>query len=420
MENSGQSGSAPGELLVVKNFIDGEFVDHCGGEWLDSFDPSTGQPWAQIPNSTEQDVEKAVEAASKAFVEWSAKTALQRSALLMRVADLLESRLEELARLESRDQGKPLWLAKSVDIPRAVHNFRFFATFILHDLNRSRIHEPTGAVQYTVKEPVGVAGLISPWNLPLYLLTFKVAPALAAGNTVVAKPSELTSVTAFKLCQLVKEAGVPPGVLNMVFGTGGRAGACLVQHPKVPLVSFTGGTVTAENIRRTASSTCKKLSLELGGKNAAVVFSDADVGKCVSTCIRSSFLNQGEICLCTSRIFVQRDIYQEFLDRFVEAAKKLTVGDPNEDNFMGAVVSKAHLTKIQTAVEGARQHGAAVHQMAEDLYQRLPQRCAGGYFYPPTVITDVEDKCAAMQEEIFGPVTCVVPFDTERENGPSP
>ncbi|KAK7091190.1 2-aminomuconic semialdehyde dehydrogenase-like [Littorina saxatilis] len=409
-------GSSVGDktdLLFVKNFIGGEFVD-CDSQ-LDSFDPSTGQAWAKIPNSGHREVENAVTAATQAFESWSNTTAQQRSKLLFRIADLLESRLEEFAELESRDQGKPIWLAKAVDIPRAVHNFRFFASYILHDMNRSRIQEERGAVQYTIKEPIGVAGLISPWNLPLYLLTFKLAPALAAGNTVVAKPSELTSVTAFKLCEIMQEAGVPAGVVNMVFGLGGTAGHSLVSHPKVPLISFTGGTVTAERIRKAATVSCKKFSLELGGKNAAVVFEDADLDKCIPDCIKSSFMNQGEICLCTSRIFVHKDIYPTFLQRFVEEMKKLKVGDPREDVFMGALISKDHLSKVVGAIHAAKNSGGTIHTQQGELSKELPVRCKEGYFVRPTVISDVADSSAAMQEEIFGPVTCVVPFDTEEE-----
>ncbi|KAL8558784.1 hypothetical protein ACOMHN_043727 [Nucella lapillus] len=404
------------DLLVMKNFINGEFVENGTCEMLDSVNPSTGQPWARLPDSDNDTVNTAVQAALQAFPKWSSTTAEERSAVMMRVADQLEARKEELARAESMDQGKPLWLARKLDVPRAVHNFRYFATYILHHENKSRMQEQSGALQYTVREAVGVAGLISPWNLPLYLLTFKVAPAMAAGNTVVAKPSELTSATAFLLCEAMKDAGVPPGVFNVVFGTGAQAGGCLVCHPQVPLISFTGGTQTAEIIRKAASPMCKKLSLELGGKNAAVVFADADLDTCVNTCIRSSFLNQGEICLCTSRIYVHREIYHTFLEKFLDKALNLQVGDPSEEaNFMGAVVSGAHLNKIQNAVELARREGATIHQPEKALNGSLARHCLEGYFFPPTVITEVADGAGAMQDEIFGPVTCVVPFDNEQE-----
>ncbi|KAK7461553.1 hypothetical protein BaRGS_00038699 [Batillaria attramentaria] len=411
---AGQNG-----LLMVRNFIGGQFVD--ANSYLDSFDPSTGEVWAKVPDSGQAEVDAAVDAANKAFESHLSSTPCHvghggRWRIHTRVADIFESRLDEFAALESRDQGKPLWLASTVDMNRVVHNFRFFATYILHDVNRSRIQEPTGAVQYTVKEPVGVAGLISPWNLPLYLLSFKLAPALAAGNTVVAKPSELTSVTAYRMCEVFIKAGIPAGVVNMVFGLGAKAGASLVSHPQVPLISFTGGTVTAEKIRYTAAQHCKKFSLELGGKNAAVIFSDADLDKCIATTVRSSFLNQGEICLCTSRVYVQRDIYPTFVERFVKEVLKLKVGDPTDpDTFVGALISKEHLAKVLGAIRGAEQAGATIHSQVGDVTEQLPEHCQGGYFMYPSVITDVADDCAAMQEEIFGPVTCVVPFDTEDE-----
>lgn len=401
-------------MIVVQNFIGGKYVG-CK-QYVASLDPSTGEVWAKIPDSGQAEVDAAVKAAQAAFGPWSSATAQHRSTLLLRVADILESRLEEFAELESRDQGKPIWLARSVDIPRAVHNFRFFATCILHDTNRARIQEPTGAVQYTVKEPVGVAGLISPWNLPLYLLSFKLAPALATGNTVVSKPSELTSVTAYRLCGIFQEAGIPDGVVNMVFGVGSRAGASIVSHPDIPLISFTGGTATAETIRGLAAKQCKKFSFELGGKNPAIIFKDADLEKCVATTIRSSFLNQGEICLCTERVFVEREIYLAFLERFVAETKKLTVGDPRDpDVFMGAMISRDHLVKVSSMVDQAVEAGAGVHRKSANALQDVPERCQKGFYMNPTVLTDVSDDSRVMKEEIFGPVACVVPFDTEDE-----
>ncbi|XP_074656211.1 2-aminomuconic semialdehyde dehydrogenase-like [Tubulanus polymorphus] len=402
---------ASGEL-TIENFVNGNFVK--SDELIDSFDPSTGRVWAKIPNSTETEVCQAVNAAKSAFKGWSGKPPQERSQILLQIANVLESKLDEFARFESRDQGKPVSLATMVDIPRAVYNLRFFATAILHHLNISHPLEKMDAFSYTTSEPVGVAGLISPWNLPIYLLTFKIAPCIAVGNTCVCKPSEMTSVTAWMLCKVFQQAGLPPGVVNMVFGTGLRTGNALIKHPDVPLISFTGSTATAETIQVAAAPFCKKLSLELGGKNPAVIFNDADFDKCIQFTIRSSFANQGEICLCTSRIFVQRGIYDQFVSKFVEATRNIKVGDPRvEDTRCGALVSKEHLAKVKGYVEIARKEGATVACGDEDL--DLPQECKNGYFMRPTVITDVTDESRLMQEEIFGPVTCIVPFDTELE-----
>ncbi|KAL5014024.1 hypothetical protein ScPMuIL_008294 [Solemya velum] len=399
-------------VLKLSNFIDGKFEQSAS--FIDGFDPSTGEVWTRIPDSGSNEVSRAVDAAKAAFPGWSATPVQQRSQIMLKIADILELRLEEFAEMESRDQGKPVWLARTVEIPRAVYNFRFFATSVLHELNRSTVMDAACAINYTVKQPVGVAGLISPWNLPLYLLTFKIAPAIAFGNTVVAKPSEMTSLTAFKLCEIFNQAGLPPGVVNLVFGVGPRAGDAIVRHPDVPLISFTGGTLTATKIREATSEMCKKFSLELGGKNPAVIFSDADLEKCVATTIRSSFVNQGEICLCTSRVYVQRDIFQDFLGKFLTETRKLVVGDPKQqDTFMGPLISKAHLEKVRGYVDIARSEGATVLCGIEPL--ELPEEKKNGYFMRPTVITGVDDDSRLIQEEIFGPVVCIVPFDTEEE-----
>lgn len=398
--------------IKVHNFIGGKFCE--SKKYLDSFDPSTGEVWAKVPDSSEDDVESAVKAAQDAFPGWSDTPVQERSKVMMKIADILESRLEEFAELESRDQGKPVWLSRTVDIPRAVYNFRFFATCALHDINRSSQLQAVDAFNYTIKMPVGVAGLISPWNLPMYLLTFKLAPAIVAGNTVVAKPSEMTSVTAWKFAEVLNAAGLPAGVINFVFGYGPTAGEAIVKHPDVPIISFTGGTVTAVKLRIAAAPFSKKLSLELGGKNPGMIFDDADLEKCIPTTTRSSFMNQGEICLCTSRLFVQRGIYSTFVERFVQETKKLVVGDPRaEGTFMGALISKEHLAKVKGYVDIARQEGASILCGDEEL--NLPEKNKKGYFIRPTVITNVKDTSRLMTEEIFGPVVCIVPFDTVDE-----
>lgn len=402
------------KYLVLENYIGGKFVP-CS-KLMESFDPSTGEIYCKVPDSGPEEVDAAVSAAKEAFPDWSAKSPAERAKVLNKLADLIEARLEEFAQAESKDQGKTITFARNVDIPRSAYNFRFFASSVLHHTNDCSQMDHMGCLNYTVRCPVGVAGLISPWNLPLYLLTWKIAPAVATGNTVVAKPSEMTSVTAWMMCQLLEEAGFPPGVVNIVFGTGPRAGDALVSHPDVPLISFTGSTATARMITERSAPYCKKLSLELGGKNPAVIFADADMDQSISTTVRSSFSNQGEICLCTSRIFVERSIYPEFLTRFVEAVRRWKTGvpsDPSNDN--GALISKEHLQKVKGYVALALAEGAQVHcgEGVDNL--TLPQHNADGYFMLPTVISGVKDSSALMQEEIFGPVTCVTPFDEEEE-----
>ncbi|HWC65874.1 MAG TPA: aldehyde dehydrogenase, partial [Thermoanaerobaculia bacterium] len=382
--------------------------------WLEDFEPATGEAIAEVADSDAADVGAAVAAASKAFPDWRRTPAEERSRLLMRVADLIEENFEDLAALESRDSGKPISLARRLDVPRAVANFRFFATAILHAETKSH---STGeiALNYTLRQPLGVAGLISPWNLPLYLLTWKIAPAVAAGNTCVAKPSELTPLTALRLAELVREAEVPPGVINVVHGRGVGAGRALTSHPDVPLISFTGGTKTGADVAAAAGPLFKKVSLELGGKNPNLVFADADLEEAVATSIRSSFWNQGEICLCGSRIFVERSVFDRFLERFVERTKALHVGDPQDPaTDVGALVSEAHLRKVAGYVELAKREGGEI-VCGGGAPSDLPERVRGGWFLEPTVVVGVPCSGRVMQEEIFGPVVTVTPFDSVEE-----
>lgn len=403
----------------ILNWINGKKIPPLSGEYLSSENPATGEVYAQVPRSQKTDIDQAVDAAHRAFVSWSRTSAEERAKILYNIADLIEENLESLAQAESEDQGKPVYLAQTMDIPRAAENFRFFAGAILHRQNHSTQMEE-GFFNYEIKKPVGVAGLISPWNLPLYLLTWKIAPALAAGNTCVCKPSELTSMTAFLLTDLLEQSGLPPGVCNMVFGTGQEAGQALVAHKDVPLISFTGGTATAESIIKTAAPHFKKLSLELGGKNPNIVFADGDFEKAIEGSLRSSFLNQGEICLCGSRIFVESKIYEKFVKSFVEQTKKLKVGDPkSKDNFMGPVVSEAHYKKILHYIELAKKEGGQVltggPSSDSSGFSGSSKLLEGGYFIDPTVITDLRVDCSVMQEEIFGPVVTITPFSSEKE-----
>ncbi|HEY0141915.1 MAG TPA: aldehyde dehydrogenase [Thermoanaerobaculia bacterium] len=397
-----------GRDKLIANFINGQFAPPRSGQYLDDIAPATGEVLAQIPDSDRQDVDDAVKAAKAAFPAWSKTPAEQRSRLLLKLADRIEQNLDELARLESEDNGKPVALAKRLDIPRAVANFRFFATAILHQSSEAHVTDTT-ALNYTLRQPIGVAGLISPWNLPLYLLTWKIAPAIASGNTCVAKPSELTPLTANRLAELSLEAGIPPGVINIVHGLGGKAGAAICEHPDVPLISFTGGTVTGAKVAAAAAPLFKKLSLELGGKNPNVIFADADLDQAITTSIQSSFANQGEICLCGSRIFVQRAIYDQFVERFVEATKKLRVGDPTDEaTDVGALISEGHLDKVSGYLKLAIEEGGTIATGGKRLDR-------AGYFVEPAIVTGLGCDARTVQEEIFGPVVTITPFEDEAE-----
>lgn len=399
--------------MQIQNFIDGQFQDAVLGKTIDNYEPATGLVYGQIPDSTSEDVELAVEAARRAFPIWSNMPAEERGAVLMRVSQLIEARMDEFVAAESRDNGKPLSLAAHVDIPRAVSNFHFFATAIEHYASESHYMESVG-VNYTTRRPIGIVGCISPWNLPLYLFSWKIAPALAAGNCVVAKPSEITPATAYLLSSVLNEAGMPAGVLNILHGTGGQVGDAIVKHPEIKAISFTGGTKTGEYIARTVAPMFKKLSLELGGKNPNIIFADCDFDEMLKTTIRSSFANQGQICLCGSRIFVERPIYDKFKAAFVEKVKDLTVSFPSDPKAkMGAVVSKPHMEKVLSYVELAKTEGGTVlcggHQVV------LPAPHDQGYYIAPTVIEGLAYDCRTNQEEIFGPVVTITPFDTEEE-----
>jgi len=399
--------------MKLLNYINGQMVEPIGGQWIDNVDPSTNTVFSQIPDSDERDVSSAVEAAAAAFDTWSNLPVKKRSDLLLRIAALIEKNLQRFAEAESLDNGKPVWLAKQVDIPRAAANFHFYATAALHLAAETHAMENT-AINYTLRQPIGIAGCISPWNLPLYLFTWKIAPALASGNCVVAKPSEITPVTAFLLSQFCIEAGLPAGVLNIIHGTGPRVGSAIVSHPKIPVISFTGGTKTGADISRIAAPMFKKLSLELGGKNPNIIFDDCDFDHAVATSIKSSFSNQGEICLCGSRIFIQRSIYDKFKDAFISKVKGLKVGDPKDDsNFLGAIGSQPHFEKILSYIDIAKQEGGVILTGGKAI--KPEGRCKDGFFIEPTVIENLPYNCRTNQEEIFGPVVTLTPFDTEEE-----
>lgn len=364
-----------------------------------------------VPDSDESDLERAIAAAEAAFPSWSATPVEERARLLEDIADRIEAKLEALARAETVDNGKPLSLARAVDIPRASSNFRFFAHASTQFASESH-NMGARAINYTLRDPIGIVACISPWNLPLYLFSWKIAPALAAGNCVVAKPSEVTPMTAYLLAKIGIEAGLPPGVLNVLQGRGPKIGAALTAHPKVKAISFTGGTRTGAEIARIAAPQFKKLSLELGGKNPTLVFADCDYPRSLDTVLRSAFTNQGQICLSGSRILIERPLYQRFRDELVSRTETLKVGDPlDDDTQQGAVVSASHRDKILSCIQIAREEGGTILTGGDSVL--VPGRCKDGYFVAPTVIEGLAQTCRTNQEEIFGPVVTLQAFDSE-------
>ena len=400
-------------MKKIYNFINGELLAPNSGNYLDNVSPVNGQVYSYVPDSDAQDVEAAIQAAKAAFPSWSGLSKQDRYDHLMRLSEGIKNRFEELVAAESYDNGKPEWLARLVDIPRASTNIEFFATASLH--YASELHDMDGvALNYTLRKPIGVVGCISPWNLPIYLLTWKIAPALAAGNTVVAKPSEVTPMTAYILGEICQEVGFPKGVLNIVHGLGHKVGDAITRHPDTPIISFTGGTITGAKIAEVAAPMFKKLSLELGGKNPNIVFADADFDLALEMAVKASFSNQGQICLCGSRLFVERPIYDKFKAAFVEKTKALKVGNPKDvESNLGAVVSESHMNNILSRIEQAKQEGGTVLCGGERVI--LEGDLETGFYIAPTIIEGLDYMCQTNQEEIFGPVVTITPFDSEQE-----
>src|SRR5712672_2133386 len=393
----------------VLNFIDGRHAPAASGEWLDDVDPATGEAYARVASSDGTDVDRAVAAAVRAFASWSTTPAADRSKLLRRLARLIERDQEALAHAESVDSGKPLSAARAVDVPRAVQNFDFFADAVTQFASEAHPTDEV-ALNYTLRQPLGPVACISPWNLPLYLLTWKIAPALAAGNCVVAKPSEVTPMTSHLLGALCAEAGFPPGVVNLIEGLGPRAGAALVGHPEVRAVSFTGSTRVGREIAGQTAQRFVKASLEMGGKNPNLIFADADLAEAVAQTSRAAFQNQGQICLCGSRILVERPVYEEVKERLVEHARALRIGDPLDPaTEQGSLVSRQHFEKVMGCLELAQQEGGRV--LCGGKRARVEGRCRDGWFVEPTVIEGLGPSCRTNQEEIFGPVATLQPFD---------
>lgn len=399
-------------MFKIQNYINGKLQNALSEKEINIIEPATAQVFATIPKSNETDVASAFAAAQNAFPSWSKFSGEQRMMYLMKIADGIENRLNEFVEAESKDSGKPLTLARTVDIPRAISNFRFFASAAQQFASES--HAMPDAINFTLRQPIGVVGCISPWNLPIYLFSWKIAPALAAGNCVVAKPSEITPLTAFLLSQVCIEIGLPAGVLNIVHGLGNEVGQAIVEHPEIKAISFTGGTVTGKKIASIAAPMFKKLSLELGGKNPTIVFSDCDFENTITNVVRASFSNQGEICLCGSRIFIEENLYEKFKTAFIAEVKKLKVGDPLElDTKLGAIVSQQHFEKILSYIELAKTEGGKI--LCGGNTVKVDGRCSNGYFIEPTVIENLPHNCRTQQEEIFGPVTVLTPFKTESE-----
>jgi aminomuconate-semialdehyde/2-hydroxymuconate-6-semialdehyde dehydrogenase len=397
----------------LENYIGGNLIGPLSGKFIDCFNPATGEVFAQIPDSDERDIEVAVHAAQQACSEWRVTPVEKRFKILNRIAQLIDENLDELALAETNDTGKPLWLSKSIDIPRASSNFRFFATGIMHFASESHQMEDK-AINYTLRQPIGIVACISPWNLPLYLFTWKIAPAVAAGNCVIAKPSEITPVSAFLLSKICIEAGLPAGVLNIVHGTGNTTGEAIIKHPAIKAISFTGSTRAGARIATVAAPMFKKLSLELGGKNPNLVFADCNWNRMMNDTIRSSFTNQGQICLCGSRILIEKNIYEKFKTEFVERTKQLTIGDPLEEKTkQGAIVGKIHFDKVMNCIQLAKDEGGNILYGGNAV--KLEGRCASGYFIEPTIIEYLGPSCKTNMEEIFGPVVTLQSFETEEE-----
>ncbi len=397
----------------ILNFINGEYVEPISRNYLDGYNPAIGEVYSEVPDSDERDVEMAVNAAKEAFPAWSKRTQEQRSDILILIAKGIEARMEDFVAAETNDQGKPLWLSRVMDIPRAVSNLKFYATTAMN-VNGEFHKTDENTFNYTLRTPIGVVGCISPWNLPLYLFTWKIAPALAMGNCVVAKPSEITPMTAFMLGQICKEAGLPVGVLNIIHGLGPKVGSAITANPEIKAISFTGGTKTGAEISRVAAPMFKKMSLELGGKNPNIIFDDCSFEKTVKTSVAAAFTNQGEICLCGSRIFIQDTIYNKFKTAFLLEVQKRTVGDPLEESSkLGAIVSKPHFDKILSYIQLAKDEGGKILLGGHAV--NLEGRCKNGWFIAPTVIEGLPFDCRVNQEEIFGPVVTLVSFSSEEE-----
>ena len=400
------------KMLQIKNFIDGEFSSAISGEYLDDFNPATGEKIGNISNSDQRDVENAVRAAKDAFFEWSSLSMSERIDWLEKIANALESKKEEIAKIESLDTGKPISLARRVDANRSITNFRFFSQFAKQQ--ESLEFEMSDAMNYVHRKPVGVVGLITPWNLPLYLLTWKIAPALVMGNTIVAKPSELTPLTANLFAKTLQEIDFPKGVFNIVNGLGPKAGQAILEHPDIKAISFTGGTQTGRIVAKTAAPLFKKLSLELGGKNATVILKDAELELAAKGAAKAGFTNSGQVCLCGSRILIDESIAEQFTELLILEIESMKIGDPqNEETDIGSVISIQHLEKVEKYIQLALDEGGEI--LTGGKRPQLGEINSNGAFLRPTVISGLNINSRTATEEIFGPVVTLHTFKDENE-----
>jgi aminomuconate-semialdehyde/2-hydroxymuconate-6-semialdehyde dehydrogenase len=399
-------------VIILQNYINGSLIAPYSGKYIDSVEPATGKVFAQIPDSDAADVEAAVQAAKNAWPTWKQTSAAERAAMLHKLADLMEAKTEAFIQAESRDNGKPVSLAAAIDIPRGIANLRAFAEAATQ-LKGQEFFKPNSK-SYTLRQPIGIVSVISPWNLPLLLFTWKLAPALAAGNCVIAKPSEVTPLTAYMLSELLTEAGFPAGVVNILHGRGAQVGAAITAHPKIKAISFTGGTATGLSIYQGAAKQLKKVSLELGGKNPTIVFEDADFEKAVNGAVAAAFTNQGQVCLCGSRLLIQQSIYEKFKAAVVEKVKTIQMGDPLDKSTQhGTTVSEAHMQKVLSYIGLAQQEGGKL--LIGGKRKIIEGRCKDGFFIEPTVFEGLSPSCRTNQEEIFGPVVTLIPFADEAE-----
>lgn len=394
---------------VFNNYINGELSAPLSGEYIDVEEPARGEVYAKVASSSQEDLDIALNSASYAYPAWSRLSVSERAKYFIKIANKLEDNFEELAILEAKDTGKPIKLTRASDIPRAIANFKFFAE-TANDLCAPTFPMDNG-FNYSVYESIGVVGCISPWNLPLYLFTWKIAPALITGNTVIAKPSELTPATANKLAKICIEVGLPKGVLNILHGYGDQIGSSICKSPEVKAISFTGGSATGAKIAQDCAPSFKKLSLELGGKNPAIVFADCDLEKTVAGLLKAAFTNQGQVCQCASRIYVEDSIYEEFKNKFITSASKLSIGDPEDPTTdIGSIISKAHAEKVIRYIELAKQEGILLTGG-----NRIDTNGMDGCFIEPTVFEMQDPKCSTNKDEIFGPVTTLQRFSSFSE-----
>ncbi len=398
-------------MLKIQNYINGQMVAPDSGNYIDNVEPATGQVYSLVPESNDVDLDSAVKSAEAAKEHWANTSLEKRAEILCRLADLIDANADELAKAEAIDNGKAVSFAKDVDIYRSAANIRFFAHAGTQFSSESHAMGDL-AINYTLRDPIGIVGCISPWNFPLYLFTWKIAPALACGNVVIAKPSEVTPMTAYLFSKLCIEAGLPAGVLNILHGTGPSIGGPITTHPNIKAISFTGGSATGAHITKATAGMFKKLSLELGGKNPTLVFADCDFDETVTEVVRAAFSNQGQICLCGSRIYIERAIYEKFRNAFVDKVKTLRIGDPlDESTQHGATVSQSHMEKVLSYIELAQQEGGTV--LTGGKRHQVTGRCKDGFFVEPTVIEGLDNQCRTNQEEIFGPVCTLMPFDND-------